>query len=101
MIDELYTKIKFLVIIFLTACFVFTPVLNVEGLKLSNTLEIKLEETDTNIYDLLIIAPKEFVNSLKPLVYHKNSFGVKTNLVSLSDVYDETFWFGRDQSGES
>ncbi|MCJ7572524.1 MAG: C25 family cysteine peptidase [Candidatus Thermoplasmatota archaeon] len=98
MTNELHKKIKFLVTISLTACFVFAPVLNVKGLELSNTLEIKLEETDKNIYDLLIIAPKNFENELKPLVNHKNSYGIKTKLVSLSDVYDETFWLGRDQA---
>ncbi len=49
-------------------------------------------------YDLLIITPKEFVKELRPLVYHKNSVGVKTRLVTLDKVYEEMFWHGRDNA---
>ncbi|MBP1662120.1 MAG: Chitinase [Thermoplasmatales archaeon] len=48
------------------------------------------------VYDLLIIAPRKFVNELQPLVTHKNRVGVKTNLVTLSEVYHQMFWYGRD-----
>lgn len=47
-------------------------------------------------YKLLIISPDEFLQSLQSLVTHKNSVGMKTKLVSLTDVYDHTFWHGRD-----
>jgi len=49
-----------------------------------------------SIYDLLIIAPQKFIKSLQPLVTHKISVGVRTRLVSLSDVYQQMFWHGRD-----
>lgn len=48
-------------------------------------------------YNLLIIAPDEFVDTLQPLVVHKNQMGMKTVLVSLTTVYDEMFWHGRDE----
>lgn len=51
---------------------------------------------DNSIYDLLIIAPSEFAKLLQPLVDHKNKIGVKTNLVTLDEVYDKG-WMGRDQ----
>ena len=38
-------------------------------------------------YDLLIITPDEFSNTLQPLKKHKEKFGVKTSIVSLSYIY--------------
>jgi hypothetical protein len=52
---------------------------------------------DNDVSDLLILAPSEFINSLQPLVKHKNEFGVRTNLVSLDYVYDQ-IWQGRDDA---
>ncbi|HEC94901.1 MAG TPA: hypothetical protein ENI45_02925, partial [Thermoplasmatales archaeon] len=52
---------------------------------------------DPGIYDLLILAPSKFSFSLKPLVEHKNAHGVKTVFVSLEEVYDRMFWYGRDE----
>ncbi len=40
-------------------------------------------------YDLLIIAPKVFSNALQPLINHKNSFGVKTILKTVEDIYSQ------------
>lgn len=50
-------------------------------------------------YDLLIITPEIYAFALQPLVDHKNSFGVKTKLVTLDEVYrsDAAFWHGRDK----
>ena len=52
---------------------------------------------DRSDYDLLILAPSSFKNSLNPLVTHKNNMGVNTILVELSDVYDEMSSQGRDK----
>jgi hypothetical protein len=52
---------------------------------------------DTNICDLLVLAPKTFMKNIQPLVCHKNHLGVKTKLVSLDDVYDR-IWYGRDNA---
>ncbi len=53
---------------------------------------------NTSDYDLVIISPKDFVKTLKPLVCHKKSMGVTTKLVTLREVYDSMFWHGRDCS---
>jgi hypothetical protein len=49
------------------------------------------------VYDLLIIAPTQYIDSLQPLVVHKNSVGIKTKVVTLNDVYHQMFWQGRDE----
>lgn len=51
-----------------------------------------------DVYDLLIISPSDFAQSLKPLVDHKDSKDVKTNLVTLEEVYDRIHWEGRDDA---
>jgi len=51
---------------------------------------------ENSIYDLLIIAPSNFIKHLEPLVEHKNNYGISTILVSLDKVYNEEFW-GRDK----
>ena len=56
------------------------------------------EQTTPIIYDLIIIAPWKYVNSLQPLVTHKNTVGVKTRIVTLNEVYDQMFWEGRDNA---
>jgi hypothetical protein len=63
---------------------------------LSRTTGSSSESPSPVIYDLLIIAPKKYVNALEPLVTHKNRVGIKTNLVTLTDVYHQMFWYGRD-----
>ena len=70
------------------------------GLKSSNhtlfsTIQTQ-KEAATETYDLLIISADEFVISLEDLVDHKNRFDMKTKLVTLSEVYDNMFWHGRD-----
>jgi len=50
------------------------------------------------IYDLLIIAPQKFSKYIRPLVNHKNKFGVKTILAELEDVYKQMHWNGRDDA---
>jgi len=47
-------------------------------------------------YRLLIIADDEFVDDVDDLVVHKQQVGMSPKLVSLSDVYDQMYWFGRD-----
>jgi len=52
---------------------------------------------DFNTHDLLILSPWRFKWFLKPLVSHKNKFGVRTKLVTLNFVYDR-IWYGRDKA---
>jgi len=49
-------------------------------------------------YQLLIIAPQEFVRALKPLQEHKDKMGILTRIESLDEVYQYTFWHGRDNA---
>jgi len=52
---------------------------------------------DYDLFDLLIICPNNFIKNVKPLVCHKNKFGVRTKLVSLDYVY-KNIWYGRDRA---
>jgi len=49
-------------------------------------------------YDLLIVAPKPFLEYLEPLVEHKERHGIETKLVDIEDVYQQMYWQGRDQA---
>jgi hypothetical protein len=52
----------------------------------------------TGTYNLLIIAPTQFADALQPLVDHKQSMGLPTSLVTLDEVYENTYWQGRDDA---
>ncbi len=52
---------------------------------------------DNDTYDLLIISPSKFTRMLQPLVDHKNKFGMRTTLVSLSYIYNQVY-YGRDDA---
>ena len=52
---------------------------------------------DNDLYDLLIIAPSRFKTALRPLVSHKNKFGVRTKLVTMNFISDK-IWYGRDEA---
>ena len=67
-------------------------------------LKIVYEETENipfpivSEYDLLILSPTKFSNQLEKLVEHKESFGIRTNLVTLDEIYDGDYFTveGRD-----
>jgi hypothetical protein len=46
-------------------------------------------------YDMVIIAPDKFSSAIQPLIDHKISFGIKTNLKTTEDIYSE--YDGRDK----
>jgi hypothetical protein len=52
---------------------------------------------DNDLCDLLIIAPSRFKRLLRPLVRHKNKFGVRTKLVTMNFISDK-IWYGRDEA---
>ncbi len=52
---------------------------------------------DDSAHRLLIIADDEFVDDLDDLMVHKEQVGLSPRLVSLSEVYDQMYWFGRDE----
>jgi len=43
-------------------------------------------------YNLIIICPDEFADSLQELVDHKNTNGISTKLISLEEIYDGTYF---------
>ena len=49
-------------------------------------------------YDMIIVAPSEFLEKLQPLVDHKNSHGISTILIENKDISDGTYFpvQGRD-----
>jgi len=55
-------------------------------------------DQDAGSYDLLVITPNKFSNSLQPLVNHKNKYGVKTKIVETEEVYQQIFWKGKDNA---
>jgi hypothetical protein len=58
--------------------------------------EPEVEKTNSDVYDLVIIAPSVFSEKLQPLVLHKNNCSIETNLVTLEEIYS-TFP-GRDDA---
>ncbi|MFO8078640.1 MAG: C25 family cysteine peptidase [Thermoplasmatota archaeon] len=53
---------------------------------------------DPDIYDLLVIAPEKYHNTLEPLLTHKEKQGLKTRFESTAEIYDRMFWEGRDNA---
>jgi hypothetical protein len=93
---------KSLVIFVVVIGFLFGPSITAQNSYLYNEIidsktGSSAEKPSPVIYDLLIIAPKKYADALQPLIVHKNRVGIKTNLVTLNDVYHQMFWQGRDQ----
>ena len=65
--------------------------------KKSNVFQLSTN-SDFPPYKLLIITPRKFARFLKPLVGHKENFGISTYLVTLGEVYDKMYWHGRDKA---
>jgi hypothetical protein len=49
--------------------------------------EKPMKTSASSLYDLVIITPAEYSNHLHPLVAHKDSYGMKTNLTTLETIY--------------
>ena len=93
---------KPLVIFVVVIGFLLGPSITAQNSFLSNEINARktgssAEQPSPVIYDLLIIAPKKYSDALQPLIVHKNRVGIKTNLVTLNDVYHQMFWQGRDK----
>ncbi len=56
----------------------------------------------TGEYEMVIIAPSKFSQSLQPLIAHKNEHNVTTKLVTLDDIYSSVYFpvEGRDCAEE-
>jgi hypothetical protein len=64
----------------------------------TSVLSTESSQTTSNVYSLLILTPTVFKDELRPLVQHKNSHGVSTTLVTLPQVYQQMYWYGRDHA---
>lgn len=84
-----------LVIIFIFIGSAIFPAVNSQFI--NNSQEKVESNADNDICDLLIITPWNFKRPLQKLVNHKNSFGVRTKLVTLNQIYKE-IWYGRDNA---
>ncbi len=62
----------------------------IDYINFSVNYEITIESPfpDKSLYDLLIITPKSYKNNLIQLVEHKNNYGLKTNLITLEEIYN-------------
>ena len=49
----------------------------------------KVNIVEPDIYDMVIIAPKLFVDEFQPLIDHKNSYGLNTTLKTVEDILIE------------
>jgi hypothetical protein len=100
--DSFHSRKKFLVLVIIGFGFLLTPTLTLAQANTQNSpINIKNSDTPKNsglsIYDLLIIAPQQFVSTLQPLIIHKDKVGIRTHLVTLDEVYNQMFWQGRDE----
>jgi len=82
----------------LTTLLVLTPAATIAQHQNTTQTTIPYRGLDPGVYDLLIITPKEFTKAVQPLVTHKESHGLKTRLVTLQTIYDNTYWQGRDHA---
>ncbi|MFW6122422.1 MAG: C25 family cysteine peptidase [Petrotogales bacterium] len=101
--DNLYKKTLVFIIMLLFLLGLIVPAINAASLKANISPTIISKPTyettaDESVYKLLIISPKEFAKHLEPLVCHKKKMGISTRLVTLPEVYDEMYWYGRDEA---
>ncbi|KYK27854.1 hypothetical protein AYK20_01860 [Thermoplasmatales archaeon SG8-52-1] len=80
----------------------YAPSLNKISYITESTIEVtydlpKQKITFNEEYNLVIIAPKEFSNSLQSLINHKNSINTKTFLKTTEDIYKEYTGFDKPE----
>jgi len=74
-----------------------------KNVKLSVTYEKpKSMSYENSMYDFLIITPSDFQKPLERLVNHKNHHGIETKLVTLNEIYKDTYFSvqGKDDAEE-
>ena len=72
-------------------------ILTISGLG-TGAISIKtpIKQSSCNEYDMVIIAPNQFSNTLQPLITHKNSVGIHTFFKTREEIYGE--YEGRDNA---
>jgi len=102
--EKTFSRKSFVILIVFSA-FILGPTISAQMIKPSAGVGMDamlpskyILNNDKSIYKLLIIAPKNFVKTLQPLVIHKNSVGISTRLITLTELYDQMYWQGRDEA---
>jgi len=89
-------ELTFLIIVLLISTS-FLPLSFANAFKTSiNTT--KTDDTHKISYDMIVITPDKWEKILEPLVEHKNTYNIKTKLVTLEEIYKQIFWRGRDNA---
>ncbi len=78
----------------------YIPIKNIILIADDIKIEIKYSYSFNNLkisndYDMVIISPEEYSQSLQKLIEHKNNIGIQTFLKNTEDIYDE--YEGRDE----
>jgi len=102
MLNRILIK-KIFVLFVVVFGFLFSPSITAHNSYLydeinDNKTDYSVKKSSLAIYDLLIVAPEKYSDALQPLIVHKNRVGIKTNLVTLNEVYDQMLWQGRDEA---
>ena len=61
---------------------------------------LSLDDDEEGPYDLLVLSPSGFLADLQPLIAHKEDMGFDTKLVSLDEIYAETYFELTEQERE-
>ncbi|UCF12540.1 MAG: hypothetical protein JSW06_10995 [Thermoplasmatales archaeon] len=96
-----YKKMLVFVTVLLLFGLTILPTTNASNIKIRKTFVDKHQtpfSSEYSPYKLLIISPTKFTGELEPLVIHKESLGIETKLVTLTDVYDYMDEQGRDEA---
>ena len=98
---EIYKMIVTIIIVFTFLGLIIVPTIDAQitnknlNTTISKSPMQSTFEGENSIYDLLIITADEFARVLKPLEEHKERFGIKTCIVTLSYIYEDIL-DGRD-----
>ncbi len=70
------------------------------GLTTKNLITSTNKINEDQNYDLIIISHTDFIEELQPLKNHKENFEISTNIVTLEDIYNGTYFKvnGRDNA---
>lgn len=93
MVKEIYKKILTFGVVMAFIGLALIPTINAVDINVDKVKTLAPEKSKSDISntdcDLLIITADKFANLLQPLKNHKEKYGVKTEIVTLSYVYDE------------
>jgi hypothetical protein len=97
---NIYKKIVVFAVVISFLGMIIVPAMGAVNQKIGkNPTDLYKKSTTNNCqtFDLLIITPAQFEKELEPLVDHKNDVGVSTIIITLDELYEETYWAGRDE----